>query len=142
MNHGIKKDTVITVEQLQTIINPQYIIFAVNNFSIHEVLDVFRQEERTVVSLLGAYKGQTESAFLCEWDCLATIDNEGYLEGQECILILGPVKGTGRRDAVFGYGKEEKLVYVGELAQVNPADALLSDGFTYDPQRQIYFGIV
>jgi hypothetical protein len=141
MNHGFKKDTVLTIEQLQTVINPQHVIFAVNNFPIHEVLDVFRQEERAVVSLLGSWKGEAEAAFLCEYDCISFLEEAGYFDDQECVMLLGPLKGTGRRDAVFAYGKTQQLIYAGELAQVSAEDALLSDGFTYDPTRKIYFGI-
>lgn len=142
MKHPFKKDDVLTIEQLQTIINPQHVIFAVNNFPIHEVLDVFRQEERAVVSLLGAWQGETEASFLCEYDCLSFLDAEGYLEDQTCVMLLGPLKGTGRRDAVFAYGKTQQLLYAGEMVQIPAEEALQSDGFTYDPTRKIYFGVV
>lgn len=128
------------MQDLSTIVNKNamYVVFSSDYPSA--VIALLQNNKINFTELTGMYKGEEEESFLVPLDDFGTVIESGLLDGQESILVLGHKTSQGFRKASIVYHPgDEPPVEAGYLVPATRDEAMVEDGWTYDPLYRQYY---
>lgn len=121
------------------VFTPELAIFASVANPVHEVMYFLLDNNIPFKVTLGSYKGVRETSFVVQHSDLETISKAGLLDGEESVLLLGKLLGTGRRQAVLEFRDGSPSVVIGFFHGSTRLNAEQSDGYSYCPVTRTYY---
>lgn len=117
-----------------------------SNKPVHDVMYFLAKNNVPFRICLGAYKGEVETSFCIPTMCMLTVLSAPWiLEGQESVMHVRSIQNTLENHVQFEYLNLKNTLrfqYQGQLKLVDKAEALASEGYTYDPTGLTYSIIV
>lgn len=106
-----------------------------NNFAIWLATEGIGNKE-----VKGYWQGEPERAWVINMADLKKVYGSGWINTQECILVLGPCDARDRRPAsLHGVAKRTWCIECGHLYSTTREIAMGKDGYMFDPTSGEYF---
>ncbi len=126
-----------------TVGQDSYCIFACNGKET-EFLKWAQDVDLRFKKVVGKWQGKEEPAFIINtktldlWLNFFKPSTGGWLEGQECVLVLGPCDARDKRPANLVY-EDGRTEYQGLFQSITAKEAATRDDWMFDPSTNIHF---
>lgn len=115
------------------------VIFA-SEESTADVMSFFVENKISFKVLLGSWRNKQEVSYCVPAEFFEQVIEAGYVNGQESILVMGQYNPKGLRAAEIVFlDADTKAQQAGFIVNVDRENAILNEGWTFDPMSDSYF---